>query len=112
MFRLLTSCEKHASFTIRPVPAMAFSGASPAGGGVLGQGDVRPPLASAFASPGQEALGGATLSPLGFLFSLGWVSKCLLFSFIRGILILSSFYIVFCSFFESVIFSRVLKNMV
>lgn len=105
MFRLLTSCEKHAPFTIRPVPAVAFSGASPAGGGVLGQG---------FASPGQETLGGATLSPLGFLFSLGWVSlnTCSSLLFEVFILILSSFYIVFCSFFESVIFSRVLKNMV
>lgn len=85
MFRLLTSREKHASFTIRPVPAMAFSGASPAGGGALGQGDVGPPLASAFASPGQEALGGATLSP--WAFPSPWVGlfKCLLFSFVPGI---------------------------
>lgn len=93
---------------------MAFSGASPAGGGILGQGDVGPPLASAFASPGQKALGAAPLRPLGFLFSLGWVSLNACFSLLVEvfILILSSFYIVFCSFFESVIFSRVLKNMV
>lgn len=113
MFRLLTSREKHASFTIRPVPTMALSGASPAGGGVLGQGDVGPPLASAIASPGQEALGGATLSP--WAFPSPWVvslNACSSLLFQVFILILSSFYIVFCSFFESVTFSHVLKNMV
>lgn len=69
------------------MPATAFSGALPAGGGVLGQGNVGPPPASAFALPGQEALGGATLSPLGFLLLLPGVGlfKCLLFSFIPGI---------------------------